>query len=221
MGTAWKEKWLPAAEIRGEGIFISLDLEQVEDWEDSEPVKARWNLHMQQLLAMPQEYEPPINHSPRLVLLHSLSHALMRVLSLECGYSSAALTERVYCGPTKDHPERKMAGILVYTGSPDAGGTLGGLVRRGRPEFIFATLKRLLLEARWCSTDPLCISGASSTSVPTNLAACHGCLLTPETSCEFPYFNGYLDRALLVGEPGNPQLGYFHEVLGHLTAHAT
>jgi hypothetical protein len=44
-------------------------------------------------------------------------------------------------------------------------------------------------------------------SSPENLAACHACVLAPETSCQ--HFNSLLDRALLVGAPDNPELGYF------------
>jgi len=216
LGKAAKDRWLPASEIRGEGIFIDFRLDAVDEWEQSKLVQERFAEHKRRLESMPHGFEPPTNHSARMLMLHAFAHALMRELSLECGYSSAALVERIYAGPNKDHPDRKMAGVLVYTGSPDAGGTLGGLVRRGRQEFIIPTLKRVLQEVRWCSTDPLCISAVSSISVPTNLAACHGCLLAPETSCEYPFFNGFLDRAMLVGTPEHPEIGFFHEVIRDL-----
>ncbi len=216
--TEYNDRWLPAAEIRGEGIFIEFAADEVLDWERRAAVRDRFAEHVDQLRSMPASFQPPENHSPRLLLLHSFAHALIRVLSLECGYSSAALAERIYCGPTDAHPNREMAGVLIYTGSPDAGGTLGGLVRRGRAEFIIPTLERVLQDARWCSTDPLCITGASSLGVPNNMAACHACLLTPETSCEYPYFNGFLDRAMLIGTPQHPELGYFHEVVADLDA---
>lgn len=44
-----------------------------------------------------------------------------------------------------------------------------------------------------------------------NLAACHACVLLPETSCE--HNNGLLDRALLIGTPENPAIGFFSEAL--------
>jgi len=217
-GTDYKDRWLPAAEIRGEGVFIGFHLDAIEEWEQSSAVQERFADHASQLENMAEGFEPPPNHAARMLMLHSFSHALMRELSLECGYSSAALAERIYAGPVPDHPERKMAGVLIFTGSPDAGGTLGGLVRRGRQQFIIGTLKRVLHEARWCSTDPLCITGASSISVPNNMAACHGCLLVPETSCEYPFFNGFLDRGMLVGTPDCPELGFFNEVIQDLDA---
>jgi hypothetical protein len=43
-----------------------------------------------------------------------------------------------------------------------------------------------------------------------NLAACHGCALLPETSCE--EFNRFLDRGLVIGTFGDPLLGYFSNV---------
>lgn len=58
--------------------------------------------------------------APRLILVHSLAHALIRQLSLSCGYGSASLRERLYV----DTNEWEMAGLLVFTSSPDADGTL-------------------------------------------------------------------------------------------------
>ena len=40
-----------------------------------------------------------------------------------------------------------------------------------------------------------------------NLAACHGCALLPETSCE--EFNRFRDRGLVIGTYDDPTLGYF------------
>ncbi len=128
-------------------------------------------------------------------MLHSFAHALMRQLSLACGYSSSALRERLYVG---DAPTRQM-GVLIHTDSPDSEGTLGGLVRQGTPDRLRDTLVGMLRDARWCSSDPVCITGTMTLSTPRNGAACHACLLAPETSCE--HFNTLLDRALLVGTP--------------------
>lgn len=137
------------------------------------------------------------------MVLHSFAHALMRQLSLACGYNSSALRERVYVG---DAPTRQM-GVLIHTDSPDSEGALGGLVRQGRRERLRDTLVALLHYARWCSSDPVCITGTMTLSTPRNGAACHACLLAPETSCE--HFNTPLDRALLVGTPDAPAVGYF------------
>jgi hypothetical protein len=71
----------------------------------------------------------------RLVLLHSLSHALMRQIVLDCGYTAASVRERLY----SRKPEEEggpMAGILLYTAAPDSEGTLGGLVELGVPQTL-------------------------------------------------------------------------------------
>ncbi|MFO0001260.1 MAG: Zn-binding domain-containing protein, partial [bacterium] len=59
----------------------------------------------------------------RYVLLHSFAHALIRQLAIECGYTSASITERIYSrGPQEGDP---MAGVLIYTAASDSEGTLG------------------------------------------------------------------------------------------------
>jgi hypothetical protein len=45
----------------------------------------------------------------------------------------------------------------------------------------------------------------------TNLAACHACVMLPETSCE--HNNILLDRALLVGAQQDVDLGYFGNIV--------
>ena len=76
---------------------------------------------------------PPAFEGVRLVLVHSLAHALMRQLSLECGYSAASLRERIYAREPGE-PGGPMAGFLLYTAAPDSEGTLGGLVALGEPD---------------------------------------------------------------------------------------
>lgn len=207
--------WLPAVENRGEGIFVQLRLDRVRRWETSRAVVDR-------ATGLRKAYEqawrdrgrpgaPPKLVTPRLLLVHSLAHALLRQLSLNCGYSSASLRERLYVdvGPTWD-----MAAFLVFTSSPDADGTLGGLARQGESENLVRVFEDALLALTWCSSDPLCIEGVHSRSEPANGAACHACLLAAETSCE--EFNSFLDRGLLVGTPGQPELGFFQDYLCEL-----
>ena len=88
---------------------------------------------------------------------------------------------------------------------------MGGLVRQGEPERIFRTLVAALQKAQWCSSDPVCIETRGQGTDNSNLAACHGCLLVSETSCEEG--NRLLDRALLVGRPDEPALGFFSGLL--------
>jgi hypothetical protein len=145
---------------------------------------------------------------PRYILLHTLAHLLINRLTFECGYSSAALRERLY---VSENPSAPMAGILIYTAAGDAEGTLGGLVRMGKPGRLEPLLARALTGAKWCSADPVCMEmGQSGGQGPDslNLAACHGCGLVPETACE--EFNRLLDRGLVIGPFGNPTIGFFN-----------
>jgi hypothetical protein len=107
-----------------------------------------------------------------------------------------------------------MAGILIYTASGDAEGTMGGLVRMGRPGALEQVLQRALEGAKWCSADPVCMeTGALGGQGPDscNLAACHNCALVPETACE--EFNRFLDRALLVGDLSGTVEGFFSSLV--------
>jgi hypothetical protein len=208
-----KPTWYPATEVRGEGIYVGLDDTALREWENREDVLVRcerihsaWVSEFRQ--RMLTDAEPKRTITPRFLLTHALSHALMRQLSLECGYSSSSLRERLYVGTYG-------AGFLIYTATSDADGTLGGLERLGRSHRFERTLGEAIHSLRWCSSDPLCIEGAMMASNACNNAACHACLLASETSCE--EYNRFLDRALLVGMPGNPAIGYFSDQAGAAT----
>jgi len=195
--------WLPGIEIRGEGIFFALDPAALRAWETTRRVRDRVAT-----LSARVPTDRKINTeeaTPRTILLHTLSHLLMSELALECGYSQASLRERIYVS------EDEMAGALVYTGTPDSEGTLGGLVRQGDPERFAEIMLASLQRASWCANDPLCIEGTTTLSDVLNLAACHSCCLVPETSCE--KFNRLLDRGLLIGTPSDPQIGFFQRLL--------
>lgn len=204
--------WLPAVENRGEGIFVRLRSDRLQQWEQQNAVQDR-------VTDIREAYErawrdrgyleaPPKTVTPRLLLVHSLAHALIRQLSLTCGYGSASLRERLY---VEQAPGWEMEGLLLFTSSPDADGTLGGLARQGEGKYIVRVFEDALAAMTWCSSDPLCIEGVHSMSDPASGSACHACLLASETSCE--EFNGFLDRALLVGTPTEPEVGYFADYL--------
>lgn len=192
--------WYPGIEMLGEGIFIRLKEDTLSVWEKQnaeyyEPMRKR-------LEASNVECE---NFSPRYVLLHTLSHLLIRQLSVECGYSGASIKERIYSTyPCSSH---KMAGILLYTSSSDSDGSLGGLVRNALPDTFEMIFQNLLQEASWCSSDPICIESKAQGYDSLNYAACHACTLLPETSCEMR--NCLLDRGAVVGSISNRNRGYF------------
>ncbi|MFC6519803.1 Zn-binding domain-containing protein [Undibacterium arcticum] len=139
--------------------------------------------------------------------MHTFAHALIRQLTLECGYSSASLRERLYVS----EGEQGMAGLLIYTATPDSDGTLGGLQRQAMPDLLGPAVEGAIRSAQWCSSDPLCINGEMTAPESHSLASCHSCTMVPETSCEM--HNRFLDRALLVGKDDNPTLGYFRALL--------
>ena len=121
---------------------------------------------------------------PRFVLLHTLAHLIINRLTFECGYSTAALRERLYASA---NPDGRMAGVLIYTAAGDSEGTMGGLVRMGKVDHFGPTLMRALEDAAWCAADPVCMeAGARGGQGPDscNLAACYNSSLVPETACE-------------------------------------
>mgnify|MGYP002022614131 FL=1 len=141
---------------------------------------------------------------PRYLLIHTLSHALITELAKVCGYSEASMRERLYISEKK---EEKMSGILIYTSSSDSEGTLGGLSRQANPERFEKIFINAIRGKYNCSQDPHCIMGIKSASEEYNEAACHSCLLLPETSCE--KFNRFLDRATIRGDIENNFKSYF------------
>jgi hypothetical protein len=186
-------RWLPAVENRGEGVFIALDPDAVEDWTKRPAVKQRARAFRHGVQGtskkpIPIEQVEQI-HMPY-VMLHSLSHLLLTAIALECGYAAASIRERIYV-------REGAYGILLYTGTPDAEGTLGGLVQVGRK--IGRHLEAALELGRLCSNDPVCAQHKpdhAHEGRSTHGAACHGCLLIAEPSCERR--NELLDRSLVV-----------------------
>ena len=203
--------WLPAIEVRGEGIFLSLDERRVQAWERHPTVVSRANecdrkFRVDWQNRNDEGSEPDRVITPRYMLCHAFAHAFMRQLTLECGYSAASLHERIYASIE----DFRMAGLLIYTATADADGTLGGLQRQGRASRIEGIVVRAIRSLEWCSSDPLCITDAMGAISSYSHSACHACVLSPETSCES--FNSFLDRAYLVGLPDDPAVGFFNEL---------
>ena len=189
--TRGKPSWLPAVENFGEGIFLSLDGSRLGQLAVSTEGEQRATA-IQRAYAIwrKQRDLPPVSSPPGagLIAIHSLAHLLVRQLALYCGYGMASIRERVYGSGDQ-------AGILIYTAAADADGSLGGLVSFGTPEKLGAILAAALLNAGWCSQDPLCGDRMPDPGTHLSGAACHACLLLPETSCENG--NRFLDRRLL------------------------
>ncbi|PNG22240.1 DUF1998 domain-containing protein, partial [Streptomyces cahuitamycinicus] len=206
--TSGRLRWLPATEVYGEGIVLTLDEQRLTAWENDPRVQAHVHGVRTDLDASFRDEQLAetvgSDLSPRFLLLHTLAHLLIRQLSFDSGYTTASLRERVY-----GRPEYGQRGLLIYTAAGDAEGTLGGLVRQGEAPHFAETLVRMLEAAAWCSADPLCAEHTGQGFGNLNRAACHACTLLPETSCQTG--NTLLDRALVVGSARVP--GYFTDVL--------
>jgi hypothetical protein len=211
-----QERWLPAIEVFGEGIYLELREDRVGQWQQDNQAWLQDRLSDQLLLRLQDVFQtlPPLGAADRAwasryLLVHSLAHVLINQFVFECGYSTASLRERLYVSADANAP---MAGILIYTAAGDSEGTLGGLVRLGRRERLGAVVRRALSRASWCSADPVCSENLGGQgSRLANLAACHACILLPETSCET--VNQGLDRAMIVGTSDNRQPGSMSEFL--------
>lgn len=192
--------WFPAIEVKGEGVFVSFKPEAISDWLKRKAVKERekelqkgfnqWLSRKE--IKLDSSDDKPQYAFPGLpyIMLHTLSHLLITSISLECGYSASAIRERVYAGDSG-------YGILLYTGSSGSEGTLGGLIQIGRN--LEHHLMTALESGRLCSNDPVCAQHTPDELYEERFrhgAACHGCVLISETSCE--QGNEFLDRALVI-----------------------
>ena len=201
-------EWVPAAEVRGEGLFLRLSEAMVSEWlEKARPLEAQFFGAHRRWRAQ-RGLEPSLGFpGVRYILLHSLSHALIRQFSVECGYAAASLRERIYSSTPDD--EESMAGILIYTAAPDSEGTLGGLVTLGETANLEQHLDQALEGLEICSSDPLCAETQPEQAfMSLHGAACHNCLFLPETSCERG--NRYLDRTVLVPTMERGEFAFFH-----------
>jgi hypothetical protein len=204
---ALEPSWFPAVENRGEGVFIQLRAEAVTGWLARAAVKTRLDALAKGHRNWITEHKSqrPFPGGPY-VVLHTLSHLLLQSLAMRCGYPASSIRERIYADMVGQR-----FGILLYTGSPDAEGTLGGLVQQAR--HIEDHLVQALRMSALCSNDPICaqhLPGQSLEGRWLHGAACHGCALVAETSCEMR--NDYLDRALVVPVLGVPDAAFFQAI---------
>jgi hypothetical protein len=204
-----ENSWLPAYVVYGEGIFLELNEKRLQQWlvqQGKEVCKRVQPLVQRYQKVQEQRHLRKRPLTPRFILLHTFAHLLINRLTFECGYSSAALRERLY---VSDNPDFPMAGVLIYTADGDSEGTMGGLVRMGKPGYFEPMVRAALEAAKWCSADPVCMEIGAKGQGPDscNLAACHNCSLVPETACE--EFNRFLDRGVVVGDINNRSLGFF------------
>ena len=192
-----RNDWLPCVVKKGEGIFVTFNRELVESCLSHRKTRERLDVIIEShsKWVIKSGWPGSANIDRQYVLLHSLSHMLIRELALESGYGEASISERIYSS-------KHMCGVMIYTTSSGEG-SLGGLARQARRGFS-RVLKNALEKSQTCSRDPMCVSydpaQARQNGIPLHMAqngsACYGCLMLPETSCE--NFNMLLDRQIFI-----------------------
>lgn len=208
LNTKKPNSWLPGVEIHGEGIFIEFNKQTVERWL-ANPTMRKLSSHYKEAFerySAERGWENAKERNGEYVLLHTFAHLIIKEMSLQSGYSSTAIRERIYSSTS-------MCGVLFYTGSADKEGSLGGLVELGEEASFKKLLKAAILNALLCTNDPEC---ANSHINPDNIngSACHSCCMIAETACENG--NRLLDRGLIVPLDGKGELSYFKDLVSEL-----
>lgn len=187
-----EHKWYPGVEFLGEGIFLNFDkdawhfnLQGADEWLGTYNDASAYPKHVFRATGIDRDELHPV-----FVWWHTFSHLLIRSVSLEAGYSSAAIRERIYFERDGD---KAKGGILLYATQPGSEGSLGGLV--ALVPYFDEILESAFSMMDGCSGDPLCIENRFAKK-KYNGSACYGCLLISETSCE--HRNMWLDRRLLL-----------------------
>lgn len=195
---SFETRLLPAIENYGEGILFVLDAQKLKEWENHETIKQRiekiqsnaaesdWQMHKIKAKTL----------IAREVLIHTLSHLLIREFEYVCGYPMSSLQERLYVSP-------EMNGFLI-SAFDGTDGYLGGLTKLcNNLDRLQQIIESALKRAKDCSLDPICYESEGQGVAQLNLAACHSCTIVPDTSCEMG--NLFLDRRLVVDD----EFGYF------------
>ena len=202
------ERWLPAAEVNGEGIFIEFNSDTLKTWLESNAVNGLSQKYSDSYREFCESkgWKITVVRNAVYVLMHTFAHLMIKQMSLSSGYSSSAIRERIYFGD-------KMSGILLYTGSADKEGSLGGLVELGNIEQMTTLMRDAFQEALVCTNDPECMSNLPA-GKNSNGSACHSCCMISETACENG--NRMLDRGLVVPISGRENCSYFKDLVNDL-----
>jgi len=199
------EKWLPAAQVHGEGVFIEFNRDTIEEWlkiSSVDKISRRYEESYKDFCER-KKWKVTTLRNGLYVLMHTFSHLLIKQMAMSSGYSSAAIRERIYFG-------ERMSGILLYTGSSDKEGSLGGLVELGNIDKLIVLMRDAFQEALLCTNDPECMSNLPAGN-NSNGAACHSCCMISETACENG--NRMLDRGLVVPISGREEQAYFKDLV--------
>ena len=201
--------WLPAIQVRGEGIFVDFDIDQLDSWYD----KNKRQLDDQFMNISVEDIHSINCTNSRTVsffyLIHSFAHYLINALSFVSGFNAASMRERLYINAeTDDDDISEIYGVLISSSTGDSEASLGGLAYYGFKEKIYELLSNTLFKLKSCSNDPICWQTKPQEGI-RNYAACFSCLFLPETSCELR--NEFLDRKLLIGDGETGIMGFFSD----------
>ena len=184
-------KRYPGVEFLGEGIFIRLEGSGADAAVGT--ASEKWSSANTDLYKNRQVFRDPSGScaelDPVFIWWHTLSHALIRTISEYAGYSSSSIRERIYLD---GRAGKKTGGMVMYATQPGNDGTMGGLISLVQhfESILGAAMERVVS----CSGDPLCWDQQFGT-MKLNGAACYGCVMNSETSCE--HRNMWLDRRVL------------------------
>ncbi len=194
-------KYLPAIESFGEGIFFEFDNDILDKWINSNIlIRDRVQPIINNYNKFDSAFNKDIEVNPKLILIHTFSHLIIKELEYLCGYPSTSIQERIYVSETPN-----MNGVLIYT-IAGSEGSYGGLTSLCDDNKIGKLIQSAIMRATDCATDPICYHTTGQGVGNLNISACFSCSLLPETSCEL--FNSFLDRRLLIDE----EYGYFRKI---------
>ena len=203
-----KFRWYLGNQSIGEGIFIHFDSSKKNPnifadkktntrlWNDfHEKVQKLAEIEMKREISE-EEYniveQAKTKSNPLFVWWHTLAHQIIAELSIDSGFATTALKERIYCIRNEDGSYS--TGILIFVSAPGSDGTLGGLTSLADDYILPQIVEKSMEHLFTCSNDPVC-SERQFTAKRHRGAACHACIMAPETSCS--YQNKFLDRNLI------------------------
>jgi len=179
--------FLLGVENYGEGIFISLDKNPIENYIDKYSLTLNETFLKAQASSLFENKFSSKEHLGRYIFVHTLSHLLMKELEFTCGYPTVSLSERLFV----DNDD--MQGVLIFTVA-GMDGSYGGLASQASPERFNEILTRAIERSEDCASDPICYDSTGQGVGEMNQAACYSCALVAENACES--FNSFLDRKI-------------------------
>ncbi len=181
-GTA-SEKLAFVRPFTTEGILFQLEPSRVQEWLSANGREIEGDLRRHLLrVTNPEATLPYVK-----MLLHSVSHLLIRTSEIYSGVSRETLSEVVF---------PRSLSFLVYNTRGSELGMLRTTFEAQMPRWLYAARAKALK----CVNDPLCAR---------RVTPCYACMFIAERNC--PDFNADLDRDVLVSTRGDWSVGFWNE----------